>query len=149
MGLGKRIRALRERAGLTQEELAQRLGVTPSAVGNYERDISHPKEEVLYRLFTALSCEPNELFSDYYNIRLSPAQLHMMKYRELDEHGRELVDACTEIEHRRCQDGLTVVAARSFVSDSHIPDERRQRIRLKKRQGAGSILDQPDYKEDK
>jgi len=147
MGLGKRIRTLRERAGLTQEELAQRLGVTPSAVGNYERDISHPKEEVLYRLFTALSCEPNELFSDYYNIKLSPAQLHMMKYRELDEHGRELVDACTEIEHRRCQDGLTVVAARSFGMDAAA--DRQKRLRLKKRQGAGSILDQPDYREDK
>ncbi len=148
MGLGKRIRTLRERAGLTQEELAQRLGVTPSAVGNYERDISHPKEEVLYRLFTALSCEPNELFSDYYNIKLSPAQLHMMKYRELDEHGRELVDACTEIEHRRCQDGLTMVAARSFGRDACSAD-RQKRLRLKKRQGAGSILDQPDYREDK
>ena len=61
MGIGKRIKELRERAGLTQEELAQRLGVTPSAVGNYEREVSHPKENVLYRLFEALSCEPNEL----------------------------------------------------------------------------------------
>ena len=50
MGIGKRIKELRERAGLTQEELAQRLGVTPSAVGNYEREVSHPKENVLYRL---------------------------------------------------------------------------------------------------
>lgn len=142
MGLGKQIRALRERAGITQEELARRLGVTPSAVGNYEREISHPKEEVLYRLFSALSCEPNELFSDYYNVKLSPAQLHLMKYRELDEHGRELVDACTEIEHRRCCDGLTTVAARSF-GRNEVPEK----IRLKKRKGAGSILDQPDYKE--
>ena len=84
MGIGIRIRALRERIGITQEELARRIGVTPSAVGNYERDISHPKEEVLYRLFTALSCEPNELFADYYNTRLSPVRLHMMKYQELD-----------------------------------------------------------------
>ena len=51
MGIGKRIKELRERAGLTQEELAQRLGVTPSAVGNYEREVSHPKGNVLYRLF--------------------------------------------------------------------------------------------------
>lgn len=143
MGLGKQIRALRERAGITQEELAGRLGVTPSAVGNYEREISHPKEEVLYRLFTALSCEPNELFADYYNARLSPARLHMMKYQELDEHGRELVDACTEIEHRRCQDGMTAVAARSFGS-RNAPD----RLRLTKRNESESILDQPDHKVD-
>lgn len=142
MGIGKQIKALRERAGITQEELAGRLGVTPSAVGNYERDVSHPREEILYRLFTALSCEPNELFAGYYNAELSPARLHLMKYRELDEHGRELVDACTEIEHRRCQDGLTSVAARGLGRKS--PPEK---IKLKKR-GTESILDQPDYKED-
>ena len=143
MGIGRRIRTLRERAGITQEELARRLGVTPSAVGNYEREISHPKEEVLYRLFTALSCEPNELFSDYYNARLSPAQLHLAKYRELDDHGRELVDACTEIEHSRCTQGLTAVAARSFSKENS-----RHELRLTKREGAPSIFDQPDHKED-
>lgn len=142
MGIGIRIRALRERAGITQEELARRIGVTPSAVGNYERDISHPKEEVLYRLFTALSCEPNELFADYYNARLSPVRLHMMKYQELDEHGRELVDACTEIEHSRCQNGMTRIAARSFGSKA--PD----RLKLTKRNDSESILDQPDHKVD-
>lgn len=144
MGIGKRIRTLRERAGITQEELARRLGVTPSAVGNYEREISHPKEEVLYRLFTALSCEPNELFSDYYNARISPERQHLAKYRELDDHGRELVDACTEIEFRRVTDGFTSVAARNFTRRSSSPE-----LRLKKRDGAGSILDQPDNKEDK
>lgn len=72
MGIGKRIKELRERAGLTQEELAQRLGVTPSAVGNYEREVSHPKENVLYRLFEALSCEPNELFADSLTPRRHP-----------------------------------------------------------------------------
>ncbi|MCI5667635.1 MAG: helix-turn-helix domain-containing protein [Oscillospiraceae bacterium] len=143
MGIGIRIRALRERIGITQEELARRIGVTPSAVGNYERDISHPKEEVLYRLFTALSCEPNELFADYYNVRLSPVRLHMMKYQELDEHGRELVDACTEIEHSRCCKGLTAVAARSFGKN-----KAPEKLRLSKRKGAGSILDKPDYKEE-
>lgn len=141
MGIGHRIRALRERSGITQEELARRLGVTPSAVGNYEREISHPKEEVLYRLFTALCCEPNELFADFYNAQLSPERLHMEKYRELDEHGRELVDACTDIEYRRCTNGLTAVAARSFTKRSSAPE-----LRLNKREGAGSIFDQPDNK---
>ena len=99
---------------------------------------------MLYRLFTALSCEPNELFADYYNAKLSPAQIHLARYRELDEHGRELVDACTEIEYRRCTDGLTAVAARSFSRD---PSQHT--LRLKRREGAGSILDQPDDRKDK
>lgn len=144
MGIGTRIRALRERAGITQEELARRIGVTPSAVGNYEREISHPKEEVMYRLFTALSCEPNELFADYYHARLTPVQVHLAKYRELDEHGRELVDACTEIEYCRCTNGLTAVAARSFSNQP-----ARHELRLRKRPGTGSLLDLPDERKDK
>lgn len=143
MGIGKRIKELREREGLTQEELAQRLGVTPSAVGNYEREVSHPKENVLYRLFEALSCEPNELFADQFDASSAPGQVHLKKYLELDSHGRELVDACTEIEHQRCTEGLTMVAARSFNKEAP-----PQPIRLRKRPGAGSILNLPDYKGD-
>lgn len=142
MGLGRQIKILRERAGLTQEELAQRLGVTPSAVGNYEREFSHPKEEILYRMFDVLSCEPNELFADCYNTKSTPIQQHMKKYQELDDHGRELVDACTEIEHRRCSDGLVLIAARSFDGDA-LPGK----LRLKKRR-SGNILDLPDYDSD-
>lgn len=143
MGIGKRIKELRERAGLTQEELAQRVGVTASAVGNYEHDFSHPRESVLYKLFAALSCEPNELFVDQFDASNTPGQVHLRKYLELDAHGRELVDACTEIEYQRCAEGLTMVAARSFNKEAP-----PQPIRLKKRPGAGNILDLPDYKGD-
>lgn len=143
MGIGKKIKQLRERAGITQEELALRLGVTPSAVGNYEREISHPKENVLYRLFEALRCEPNELFEDQFDSSSAPGQLHLKKYLELDNHGRELVDACTDIEHRRCTEELTTVAARSFNNEAP-----PQPLRLRKRPGAGRIMDLPDYKVD-
>ena len=98
---------------------------------------------MLYRLFEALSCEPNELFADQFNASDAPGQVHLRKYLELDSHGRELVDACTEIEHQRCTEGLTMVAARSFNKEA--PPKP---IRLRKRPGAGSILDLPDYKGD-
>ena len=54
MGIGARIAELRTRLGITQQNLALRIGVTPSAVGNYEHDVSFPKEEVLMKLFGAL-----------------------------------------------------------------------------------------------
>lgn len=137
MGIGRRLRELRERACMTQEELAELLGVTPSAVGNYERDVSHPKEEVLYRLFSVLGAEPNDIFRDCYTRGASPVSAHLEKYRELDTHGRELVDACTEIELRRCAEGKVLAAARGGGSP--------RVIEMKKRPGAGSILDEPDY----
>lgn len=62
MKIGKMIHELRKKQDMTQRELAEKIGVTPAAVGNYEQGISFPREEILYRLFSALNCTPNELF---------------------------------------------------------------------------------------
>ncbi len=40
--LGERIANLRKKAGLTQEELAEKLGISPQAVSKWENDISCP-----------------------------------------------------------------------------------------------------------
>ena len=48
MGIGKRIKEARERLGMTQNELAEIVGVTGSAITNYEKETSHPKEPVNY-----------------------------------------------------------------------------------------------------
>lgn len=64
MGIGKRIKKRRIEIGITQSELSKRLSVTPSAIANYENDISHPKEDVLYKLFDVLQCDANYLFKD-------------------------------------------------------------------------------------
>lgn len=42
MELGKKIRQLRFRAGLTQEQLAQRLGIGPQSVSKWENDVAMP-----------------------------------------------------------------------------------------------------------
>lgn len=43
---GQQIRDARERAGLTQEQLAQRVGVTLRTVGNWERGASVPRNRL-------------------------------------------------------------------------------------------------------
>ena len=64
MGIGKRLREAREKAGFTQEELGKMIGVTGSAITNYEKETSHPKEPIMYALIDALNVEPNFLFQD-------------------------------------------------------------------------------------
>ena len=68
LGIGKRIKEARENLGLTQSELACLVGVTGSAITNYEKETSHPKETVMYRLFEALEVDANYLFQDVANI---------------------------------------------------------------------------------
>lgn len=145
MRIGNNIRELRRQRGITQEALALRIGVTPSAVGNYERGVSFPKEDILERLFGALGCTPNELFG--FECLLSDEEYaHLNKYRALDGHGRELVNACAEIELRRLASEIDeenddseaiAVAARKGRGEST--------IKLKKR-GGKTLRELPDYK---
>ena len=67
MRFGERLQARREELGISRAELAEQLEVSPSAVSNYEKNISFPKETVLLRLFDALKMEPNMLFRDSYH----------------------------------------------------------------------------------
>ena len=68
MGIGKRIKEARENLGLTQNELGALIGITGSAVTNYEKETSHPKEAVMYKLIEALGVDANYLFQDVVNI---------------------------------------------------------------------------------
>ncbi len=140
MAIGSNLRLLRERRGLTQGELAGKIGVTAAAVGNYENNVSFPKGEVLYRLFDALKCKPNELFAGSFDE--SKEEELLRKYLALDGYGKELVNACADIEYRRCcgepaEERTVLVAARGRGEPKPVV--------MKKRRGAGSIFDEPDY----
>jgi len=58
-----RLRFRREMAGLTQEELAARAGVSKNALGALERGASEPRPSTIRRLAEALGCQPEELVS--------------------------------------------------------------------------------------
>ena len=47
MSFGDQLKKRREELGLSRSELADRLGVSRSAVGNYETGVSAPKEEAV------------------------------------------------------------------------------------------------------
>jgi transcriptional regulator with XRE-family HTH domain len=48
------VREAREKAGLSQEELAQRVGLTQGALSFIERGVVEPRLSILLRLFDAL-----------------------------------------------------------------------------------------------
>lgn len=61
--LGKRIQRLRKEAGLTQDALAERMGVTPQAVSKWENDLCCPDILSLPALAQALHATADTLLT--------------------------------------------------------------------------------------
>ena len=108
MSIGSRIKELRIRQNMTQEELARIIGVTKGAVANYENEISSPKSDLMYRLFDALECDANYLYQDAMNLniyenRATPEEFEniIKKYRNLDDYGKETIAITLERESER------------------------------------------------
>ena len=96
MSFGEQLRQRREELGLSRDMLAERLGLSRSAIGNYETDIAFPKEEVLLKLFNALEVDPNYLFrgSFRHSFRCSESEQRMLEqYRALPQAARQTVRA--------------------------------------------------------
>lgn len=61
---GENLRGARIAAGLTQEALAQRLGVVKQTIGNYERGEREPDLATLRAIAAALGVTPADLLDD-------------------------------------------------------------------------------------
>ena len=101
MGFGEQLRRRREELGLSRWELAERLGVSRSAIGNYETGVSAPKEDVLLRLFDALQVDPNYLYRDSFRAASTfscsgEERVLLEKYRHLSLTGRQTVHALVD-----------------------------------------------------
>jgi transcriptional regulator with XRE-family HTH domain len=59
--LGRRIAELRGKLGLTQQELAERVGISRVAVSNLESGLSDPGERTVALLAGVFKVEPHEL----------------------------------------------------------------------------------------
>jgi transcriptional regulator with XRE-family HTH domain len=60
--LGKRIKALRARLDLTQDQLSERVQITPQYLSNIERGKENPTLDMLLRLAEALKVDAWEMF---------------------------------------------------------------------------------------
>lgn len=74
MTIGKRIKARREELGMTQAELAKKIGTTYQAISKYENDIigTIPTKK-LKQIADALDCNPVYLLGMESQVSTSPA----------------------------------------------------------------------------
>ncbi len=146
MSLGSRIKERREQLNLSRNELAERIGVTSSAIANYENEISSPKIELMYKLFNALGCDANYLHQDdmnalVYENTATPEEFEniVKKYRVLDTHGKKMVDFTLNEEWERSTSETKVVPMNTkqdtdylFVkaahNDAEITDEELKKM---------------------
>ena len=103
MSFGSRLREQREALGLKQSELGKMLGVTGSAIGNYENGVSSPKADVLYKVFDSLQCDANYLFQDEMGEQSKSASSQeeealLRLFHRLNEEGQEkLIDYADDL----------------------------------------------------
>ena len=60
--VGKRIKIVRQRSGLTQDQLAEEVGLSPKYISGIERGVENPTMDILIRLAKVLGVEPYDLF---------------------------------------------------------------------------------------
>lgn len=95
--IGKIIQQKRREIGLTQAQLADRLGVTAPAVNRWEKDLSFPDATLLAPLARCLKTDLNELFAFYDSLSAKERELIVDKARVMIIND-EIDDAITHIE---------------------------------------------------
>ena len=65
MTTGELIKAARKKAGLTQAQLAEKLGISYVGVSQWENDLRNPKLDTLQRIASALGVPVQDLISDW------------------------------------------------------------------------------------
>ncbi len=74
--IGKRIKQCREAIGLTQEQFAEKTGLTPNYISTLERGASFPRCEKLITVINALETSADAIFCD---VLLHPTNYQMSR----------------------------------------------------------------------
>lgn len=86
MNLGGKIKELREKAGLTQEELAEKMEVQRNTVWRWENQKANLKSDNVRKLSTILNVDPTELMEDADNFSINSDEMGG-KRSQLNSHG--------------------------------------------------------------
>lgn len=89
----RKLKEVRTRRGLNQKELAEKLGIDPNRISNWELGYHLPPLNVFRKLCVVLGVAPGELLN-LVIADLTPEERELIQaYRTIDDDGRHTVDA--------------------------------------------------------
>ena len=106
MTIGDNIRRFRKREGLTQQQLGDKLGVSQSAIGQFEKGTSL-KIETIQKIAVALGIPMERLIP--YNINCFPSESQMQKCHNIADHygfkkqSMMMIEECSELQKAICK----------------------------------------------
>ena len=107
MAFNDRLKEARNNVGLTQEQLAKKLGLAKSTITGYEKGTSEPNMITVKHLMDILKVDANYLWQDEMTgstslIVSSDEWNHIKTLRPLDVYGKKAVNSVLDIEYERC-----------------------------------------------
>ena len=91
-GIGERIRLIRQKRGMNQPQLAERLGVTKNAITNWETGFSRPDLATIPRLCEVLSVSADTLLGIRREHLTEGERQHLAAWRSLTPSEQRSVD---------------------------------------------------------
>lgn len=128
---GERLKTARKNKKLTQKELALKIGAKHNSVSDWENNKNKPDPDTIELLCGVLDMSPNYLIGSTSSLSVSPTEIEMIKkYRELDAHGKEMVDFVLEKEYARCENAASAYLMPVAAHNDHADDpEELERIK--------------------
>lgn len=127
---GEKIRESRKAKGLTQKQLADKIGAKHNSVSDWENNKNKPDPDTIEILCGVLSITPNYLLRNSENGFSSHERNIIEKYRSLDRYGKEVVNLVVDKEYERCQDqkeGSQIIQ----LPDPSMPEAAHERTDIK------------------
>ncbi len=115
--IGKIIRESRLAAGMTQLQVAEKLGRPQQTIANWENGHAQPDANTLFELFRVLGRSVDEAFGftvESFNVT-ARERAHIEKYRALDAYGQDMVSTVLDMECRRCVHQANAAAADDVI----------------------------------
>lgn len=105
-----RLKEGRLNKGLKQSDVTKLTGIKNTTLSNYENGNTEPDMDTFLRLCQLYELDYSEILGEAYGYKvpgcsfsLRTSDIKMVKkYRDLDDHGKEIVDIILEKEHERC-----------------------------------------------